>query len=104
METKEKIEHFLNNVKTLSFNVKFNNTEENKVVHESFKRFCLEEAGNNYLLGIKNLLDFKEYDYKYASLYDLIIGLREELAELKTKISNSKSERKEVFNTFGGKE
>tara|TARA_Y100000310_G_C20669135_1_gene809275 strand:- start:14 stop:346 length:333 start_codon:yes stop_codon:yes gene_type:complete len=104
IEAKERIEHFLNEAKTLSFNVKFNNTEPNKNTHELFKSFCKEETSNNYLLGIKKLMDYYKEDWKFKSLYELNEGLRSDLLDLSSKVESEKETKQDnnkSLKTFG---
>ena len=90
-EAKEQIESFLNDAKVWSFNVKFNNTQDNWKIMESFKDFCRKETGDNYLLGINKLLDYYTMDFKYASLFDLIEQLRADLTDVSTALNDYKN-------------
>lgn len=109
METKEKIEHFLKDVKVWSFNVKFNATDSNVKTFKEFKEFCKENTDNNYLLGIRKLLGFYKADYKYQSLYDLIEELQVKTNQIEHELikkDNDKKEKEErpTVNTFGKKD
>lgn len=106
-EAKEQIESFLNDAKVWSFNVKFNNNPENWSIMDEFKTFCKKESSNNYLLGIKKLIDYYTMDFKYASLFDLIEHLRSDLIDVSTQLEsmNRVEESEPVsdkgFKTFG---
>ncbi len=106
MEPKEQIEHFLKGVKTSSFNVKYNDTEINWDVVKSFKLFCDVETQNNYLLGIKKLLEFYKADWKYQTLHEDIKTLRSELLSFSTQITGSTNEQTTStgISTFGQEE
>ena len=89
-----------------SFNVKFNTTDQNLKTFEEFKLFCKRETDNNYLQGIKTLIELHSKDFKYNALYDLIEllqidvnNLRNELEQYKKE--NSNKEEKPMFKTFG---
>ena len=106
---KEKIESFLDSAKVWSFNVKFNNTDDNWRIVDGFKKFCKENSSDNYLLGIKMLTDYFESDFKYASLFDNIESVRADLLAFSTKVEDSLSssvsvdenEEGKLFKTFG---
>jgi hypothetical protein len=88
-ETKEMIDNFLDDAKVWSFNVKYNNTRENWSIVEGFKSFCKLNSSDNFLLGIKMLLDYYNTDFKYASLYDNIEDLRSELLDFSTRVNKN---------------
>jgi len=108
METKEKIESFLKDVKVWSFNVKFNTTESNVEAFKEFKEFCKKNTDNNYLLGIRKLLEFYKADYKYQSLYDLIEELQVKTNQIEHELKKEDYDKKEKeerpkINTLGKK-
>ena len=74
----------------IRFGIKAQNTESNSQVHEAFKEFCKTEANNDYTLGLKYLLQAYQEDYKYSTLRDLIMSLKMEIDELRTKVETEK--------------
>lgn len=82
------------------FTIRANNTPENKAVHDSFKLFSKIECDNNFTQGLRALLEYRQSDYKYESLYALHQQLKQEVAELRSKIEPKKVEKKEDEGTF----
>lgn len=84
---------------TVRFGIKAKNTPENIAIHEAFKSFCEKECNNDYTLGLKYLLESMQTDFKYESLSERLMYIREELDELKTKVdalSRDTKKEKEV--------
>lgn len=78
----------------IGFTVKAKDNDINQGTHEKFKFFCKENSEGNYTLGLKILLDMVEQDYKYLTLYEDIIELRDEVEQLK-EVKKEKTEDKE---------
>ena len=91
---KDKIESQIKQYKSIGFF----DTKENNIVWDAFLQFCKLEADNNYLLGIKMLLQSYSTDWKYNSLYN-------EIQELKIKVSEQQEVNPVVSKqkTFGKK-
>jgi hypothetical protein len=70
----------------IGFNVKAKDSEENRVVHNSFRRFCKERSGNNYTKGIKLLMELSEFDFKYEMLYNEVHRLTIEIEQMKAEL------------------
>ena len=54
LEGKDKIESFLKQIETASFNVKFNSNDVNWNTVKRFKQYCKDNTEDGYLLGINN--------------------------------------------------
>jgi hypothetical protein len=100
----ENLKKDIEDLLTMSFNVKFNKTNDNLKIFERFKQFAKEESNDNYLLAIKTLLDFIEYDWKYESLSSNLNNLNDRVSVLESKgiITEDKKEQKNILKTFGG--
>jgi hypothetical protein len=77
-------------------------TVSNQKVWDTFLLFCENEADNNYLQGIKVLLESYSTDWKYASLYNDIESIKKDLFDLKEKKNEKDKEDRSVV-TFGRK-
>ena len=97
---KKDIEEFV----TMSFNVKFNNTEDNKKIFERFKSFAKSETSDNYLMAIKVMLDFIEYDWKYESLSTNLNDLNNRVSALENTPKQEEKKESKIFKTFGEKQ
>ena len=73
----------LSNAGYIHFNIKYNNTEENRAVHDTFKDFAKTTTDNHYLLALKALLENYADDFRYESLWDKISRVEAELVNLK---------------------
>ena len=82
------------------FTIRANNTAENKAVHDGFKMYSKIECDNNFTQGLRTLLEYRQTDFKYESLFGMIQALKQEVAELKAKIEPKKVEKKEDEGTF----
>jgi len=100
MNLKDKIEGKIKKIK----NISFFDTEGNNAIWKAFILFCSEESDNNYLMGLKILLQSYSTDWKYASLYTGITELRQELAQLKNEKKKESPSKNRSIKTFGGKE
>lgn len=81
------------------FTIRANNTPENILIHKAFKDFAKIECDNNYTLGLRVLMEYRQADFKYESLYAQIQQLQAEVKELKLKLE-PKKEKKEDEGTF----
>lgn len=79
----------------IGFTVKAKDNESNLETHTKFREFCKETSDGNYTLGLKYLLDTIDNDYKYQMLYESILDLQEEVAELKTVKTEEKKQPQE---------
>lgn len=77
------------------FTVRANNTPENVAIHAAFKNYSKIECDNNYTLGLRTLMEYKQADYKYEMLYAEIAQLKQKFQELSAKIEPKKKEMKE---------
>ena len=75
----------------ISFKIKYNNTEHNRLTHDAFKDFAKTVTDNNYLLALKVLLETYADDYRYEILDEKIRQLEAQLVE----IQSAKVEKKE---------
>ena len=64
--------------------IKAKDTEENEAILESFKAFAKIEAGDNYTLALKLLLNSYSDDAKYDILADRLIALEDEVHKVET--------------------
>jgi len=87
---------FMDNGK-IWFTIRANNTPENIVIHNAFKEYSKIECDNNYTLGLRTLLEFKQADYKYESLYAQIQELKAKVKELEPKKAEKKDETEGTF-------
>jgi len=99
-ELKETIE---NKIKR-NFVIQYYNTQQNQSIIKTFILMCENESDNNWILGLKKLLESYSTDWKYASLYDDISELRQELAKLKNEKEKESPSKNRSVKTFGGKE
>jgi hypothetical protein len=82
-----------------AFTVKYYGTPENVAVHNAFKEYCRNNTDSNYLQGIKRLLELSTVDWKYESLHDEILELRNAVSLLEQeKVPVVKNP---VIKTFG---
>lgn len=72
-------------------------TPENEAVHKGFLEFCRIECGNDYTVGLRQLLTAYESDYRMELLYDKIRGLEEQVDMLKQAVSKPKKEESDTF-------
>lgn len=93
-DLKERIE----NQMVVCFKVCHPNDAESNRVADVFREFCRRETQNNYLQGIKKLLEAYSSDWKYETLHQEIMVLKEEVRAL----SQPKPEDKKAIKTFGG--
>ena len=92
IETKE----FLDDIsKYLFLNIKYNNTEPNKIIHKAFTQFCWENCDGSYLQGLKLLMNNYALDYKYESLFLQIEELKSSLLDLAEQLKQQPEEKKE---------
>ena len=87
----------------LCFKVCHPNDEEHNRIAEVFREFCRRETQNNYLMGIKKLLEAYSTDWKYETLSQRQNSFDERLASVEKRVSTPK-ERTGGPKTFGGKE
>lgn len=90
---KEKVE---SNIK-ICFKICYDNTPENKRIHEAFQEFAKRETDNGYLLAIKRLLEAYSTDWKYASLYQRIEELEMLVNDLVQEQDNDEEDSKRTF-------
>ncbi len=81
------------------FTIRANNTPENIAIHKAFKEYSKIECDNNYTLGLRNLMEYRQADFKYESLYAELQQVKAEVKELKAKIE-PKKEKKDNEDTF----
>ena len=93
-------EHLNELAKYLSFTIKYNNTENNRAIHDSFSKFAWDECDGSYLQAIKRLLENYSMDYKYESLFLQIEELKTKIIELE----NQPAEKKKEVKFFGERE
>lgn len=97
-ETKQ----FLDEVSKYAFlNIKYNNTEPNRIVHKAFTSFCWEHCDGSYLQGIKTLMDNYSLDYKYESLFLQIEDLKSSVVVLTEQLKKQSNEKSEEPMFFG---
>lgn len=70
------------------------------VVWDEINLFCKDYYGDVRWVMVKDLVDKAKSDYKYAMLYDELLTLKAEVAELKLKIDEPKKEVSR-FKSFG---
>jgi len=95
MTEKESLDTSLRKLKVdgvIRFSIKANNSPENESIHNAFKEFCKVECDDNYTMGIKRLLEAYESDFKYEMLYNELMELKADLAELKSAPKEEKEE------------
>lgn len=80
----------------VGFNVKAKDTDENKNIHSSFRDFANKECEGNYTLALKQLLSLIESDYKYQSLFELILDMQDRIDVLELKLNEKKTKKDEV--------
>jgi hypothetical protein len=101
MNIKETSEH-LDELSTYLFlNIKYNNTESNRIVHKAFTQFCWENTDGSYLQGIKLLMDNFAMDYKYESLFLQIQDLKSSIVELKEQLQKPVEKKEDGKKFFG---
>jgi len=61
---------------------------------KEFKKFCQENCGDVYAIGLKRLLEIKE-DYK--TILPLLSNLQEQINDLKTAQSNTQLNKRRTF-------
>jgi hypothetical protein len=104
----EQFEKQIKEFETISFNVKFLKTDENMEIFKSFKEFCQKNTQDNYLLGIKMLLDYMDADWKYECLFNGQEALAKDIYEIEQKMNmitnrpQEKEKDKNQIKTFGG--
>jgi hypothetical protein len=69
----------------MGFSIKYTATDGNLRIHEDFIKFCFDNSNNEFLQGIKLLLD----SYKTA---ELISDMAEYLSVLDLRVSDLKNE------------
>ena len=77
------------------FTVKAKDTDENVDIHKQFKDFATQECQGNYTLALKQLLSVIDSDYKYQSLFELILDMQDRIDVLELKLNEKKDEVKE---------
>ena len=77
----------------ISFKIKYNNTEENRQVHDIFRKFAETETDNHYLLALKKLLENYSDDYRFEALWEKISLVESAMVEL-TQHNQPKQEEK----------
>lgn len=86
------------------FKICYDNTDENRRVHEAFQEFAKRETDNGYLLAIKQLLMSYSTDWKYETLHQKILQLEQEVALLQGSDDEEEKEPEGVGKTFGRRE
>jgi len=82
----------------ISFKIKYNNTEENRGVHDTFRKFAEAETDNHYLLALKKLLENYSEDYRFEALWEKISLVESAMIELtKNKPEEKKKEEPSKF-------
>ena len=78
----------------IGFNIKAKDTDENIRIHEQFRNFANAECEGNYTLALKQLLSTLETDFKYQSLYELLLDLQDRIDMIEQKQNEKKDEVK----------
>ena len=79
----------------ISFKIKYNNTEENRGVHDTFRKFAEAETDNHYLLALKKLLENYSEDYRFEALWEKISLVESAMVELNKPATEEKKEEKD---------
>lgn len=96
MNNIDETKQFLDEVsKYLFLNIKYNNTEPNKVIHKTFTQFCWDNCDGSYLQGLKILMENYALDYKYESLFLQIEDLKSSVVTLAEQLKDKPEEKKE---------
>lgn len=69
----------------VGFNITYRPTEGNLAIHEAFQLYCARHSNNEYLQGLKQLLDA-------AGFIELLLGHEERLRALESQIYTKKAE------------
>ena len=85
------------------FKIGYSNTEENRQVHHAFMSYCEHETDNNYLQGMKRLLEWYSTDWKYNTILTELKSVKEELTLFKQEMSEKENSEKPIkeVTTFG---
>jgi len=95
-EYKERIEKKIKKRKLVCFF----DTQVNSQIWDTFLEYCKNESDDNYLQGIKKLLQAYSTDWKYNALFNEIQLIKEQIhKQTKVKIEDKKPSRK--IKTFG---
>ena len=100
MTVNETIEHIEEVEKFTTLYMKDNNSEDNRNVKKSFIAFAWEESNGNYFQAMKRLLENYSADYKYASLFEAIQGIKANVAMLESSLQTPVEEKKEEPKFF----
>jgi hypothetical protein len=76
------------------------NTEDNLNTKQVFIDFAWQETGGVYFQALKKLLENYSADYKYASLFEQIEGLKASIIELQETLKPKVEEKKEEPRFF----
>ena len=99
-ELKERVE---NKIKK-NFVIQYYDTEQNKAVIKTLLLMCKEETDNNWLQGIKKLLEYYSNDWKTQVLMNELQQLRERITNIETNNIPKQSQEKtrdRTIKTFG---
>lgn len=77
--------------------IKYNNTEENRRTDLAFREYAKKYHDDSYLQALKHLLQNASTDWKYDSLYSMIIDQQDQLQELSEKVSAPVKEESRTF-------
>lgn len=97
MTLKDRVEE---NIK-VCFKICYDNTPENRRIHEAFQEFAKRETDNGYLLAIKRLLEAYSTDWKYATLHQKMQELEMSFDEVLKELDNKQEEKVSDKKTFG---
>ena len=93
MELKEQIEQTIKK----NFTISYADTDNNRLVKDTFITFCKHETDGSYLQGIKRLIENYSSDWKYEELRELIQSLRGEIENLKKQEVPEQKPKKKTF-------
>lgn len=77
------------------FTIRADKTQDNENIQDGFKEYCKVECANDYTLGLKTLLEYKQGDWKYESLYMMYQQAMDKIIALEDKISTKKTVEQE---------
>ncbi|MHA1911887.1 MAG: hypothetical protein ACTSYA_09345 [Candidatus Kariarchaeaceae archaeon] len=103
-EISDSLKDISNKTGSITFNVKYTDTEGNRKIHDLFIAFAKEEANNNYLSALQLLLKYKDIfnwmdrlnlrlddlEFKTERLKEIVLSSIKEGSEQKEESSEDK--------------
>ena len=81
----------------ISFRILYTGTDGNISIHKEFQKFCFEESNNEYLQGIKVLLDAYNHLKNLQGIEEYLSILEDRIEALEKANIEVKKEKKAVF-------